>query len=386
MCSSLNPKNLLQQQNRIEESKTPSNSPVKSFSLHIPANLPSYPEASKLVSTKLINFASIKTCSNSIISSSSCSSIFTMLSSKTEILKQKDSFIPTGKIKYFAARNTVTKDHSKNSVKIITNIAKPKTFQVGQWPPSSFFGLYSGHFGNSCVSFLQKNLHNFILNDQFFPLEPKKAIINGFAKADSTFIQQAEETCNLSGAFAVVVLVVGKKCFVANVGESKAIVSMRNGTKIIELSQRHCPEDDEEATRVTLSGGKVYKDFIINEIGEKEEIGALKIVPGKRNFTRSFGDFDCKLKQYGGIPVTIISEPHIKSFTISESCDFICLTSENINFEFDNSYIVESLYRPLPFNSHPISTRVDLLIQELIEKCKGNTTLILIGLKQINYE
>jgi protein phosphatase 2C family protein 2/3 len=273
-------------------------------------------------------------------------------------------------------------------VKILSKIPKPESFKGTHWPSCSFIGLYSGHFGNSCVSFLKKNLHKFILNDVFFPSEPKKAIFNGFLKTDSEFLAKAEETCNLSGAFAVVVLIIGKKCFVANTGKSRIFISMKNGTSLVQLSQNHSAENHEESKRIIQNGGQVYKEFVLNHLGQKEEIGNLKVIPGKKDFTRSFGDFDCKVENYGGISGTIIADPHVKSFKISEVCDFLCLTSEGISEEFEDSRIVDCLFKQLPFahHSNPYSTRLDLLSSELLEKCRGNTSIVVIGLSHINYE
>ena len=49
-----------------------------------------------------------------------------------------------------------------------------------------------------------------------------------------------------SGSCAVVVLIVGNTCYVANVGDSRAVLSADSGRKIIALSQDHKPELEQE--------------------------------------------------------------------------------------------------------------------------------------------
>jgi protein phosphatase 2C family protein 2/3 len=53
-----------------------------------------------------------------------------------------------------------------------------------------------------------------------------------------------------SGSCAVVVLIVGIKCYVANVGDSRAVMSSTGGTKNSNLTRDHKPSDDHEAMRI----------------------------------------------------------------------------------------------------------------------------------------
>lgn len=48
-------------------------------------------------------------------------------------------------------------------------------------------------------------------------------------------------------------------CYVANVGDSRALLSAMGGNKIFELSNDHKPTDEEETRRITENGGKIYQ-------------------------------------------------------------------------------------------------------------------------------
>lgn len=49
-----------------------------------------------------------------------------------------------------------------------------------------------------------------------------------------------------SGSCGIVVLIVGKECYVANVGDSRAIMSADKGKKLFLLSRDHKPNEDYE--------------------------------------------------------------------------------------------------------------------------------------------
>jgi protein phosphatase 2C family protein 2/3 len=47
-------------------------------------------------------------------------------------------------------------------------------------------------------------------------------------------------------------------CYVANVGDSRAIMSVDGGEKILMLSKDHKPEDPDETHRIETHGGRIY--------------------------------------------------------------------------------------------------------------------------------
>lgn len=61
-----------------------------------------------------------------------------------------------------------------------------------------------------------------------------------------------------SGSCAIIVLIVEQTCYVANVGDSRAIMSAEHGQKLFVLSRDHRPNEDLEKARITENGGKIY--------------------------------------------------------------------------------------------------------------------------------
>lgn len=104
-----------------------------------------------------------------------------------------------------------------------------------------------------------------IVKDPDFPQNPKRAIERAFEEAEKTFIEYADGQALMeggqidrSGSCAIIVLIVGDMCYCANVGDSRAIMSVDGGEKILLLSKDHKPESDEETKRIEENGGRIY--------------------------------------------------------------------------------------------------------------------------------
>ena len=54
------------------------------------------------------------------------------------------------------------------------------------------------------------------------------------------------------------ILIVENNCYIANVGDSRAILSRDGGEKIFSLSRDHKPNEINEKNRIIESGGKIY--------------------------------------------------------------------------------------------------------------------------------
>ena len=164
---------------------------------------------------------------------------------------------------YATITSSGKRNYNEDRVSIIYNIPKPQGYIENKnnnipWPNCSFFGLYDGHGGSAACDFLRDNLHKYIINDKYFPSNPQKAIANGFIYAEKMFFKNYTGL-DSSGSCAIVVIIIENRVYIANVGDSRAILSAKNGTKFYPLSRDHRPGDEKEYKRILDAGGKIYK-------------------------------------------------------------------------------------------------------------------------------
>lgn len=128
------------------------------------------------------------------------------------------------------------------------------------WPKCSYFAVYDGHGGAQCADYLKDHLHQIIVQQDCFPSNPAQALTNGCLAADQAFIAKCDTPglFDKSGSCAIIVLIVEMEVYVANVGDSRAIMSAANGQKLFILSRDHKPNEDIEKNRIIEKGGKIY--------------------------------------------------------------------------------------------------------------------------------
>lgn len=315
-------------------------------------------------------------------------------SHKTELQPNKTVFNSFGKVKILAANTCSGTLNKKNEdrVRIILNIKRPILFTEEKWPKSSFFSIFDGHGGSLCAEYLKENLHDFIFTSKSFPYRIKKAIFKGFHSCEKRFLEVAEENNDFSGSCALISLIIGDKCIISNVGDSKAILSMNHGEKIVVVTTEHSPVNETERAKVLKSGGKMFCDYFIDESGFKVEKGKTKVNPGGLTVTRCLGSVHAKLKKFGGQPELFQPDPSIKTFTIRENYDFLLLASSGFFEQLSCQELVDLVWTGI-INSTESNTekKLDdglkhLLTHALEVRCEENISIIIIGFQQlVNY-
>ena len=309
----------------------------------------------------------------------------------------KTSVKRNGVVSAYAANTHqgIVRTYNEDRVSIILNIVKPPSRKNEIWPKWSFFGIYDGHGGSKCAEFLRDYLHQFVIRDPNFPKNPKEAIKNGFKQAEDKFLEiwhNEQEILDKSGSCAIVVLIVGTHWYVANVGDSRALLSCNNGSKIYTLSRDHKPSDEAEKKRIITNGGQIYHRTAITPTNKSSipevVVGPLRVLPGRLSVWRTFGDPEAKLAQFGGNPNVIIAAPEIKSFEITENHDFILLGWDGIFDKLSNQDAVKWVWNSVDdeMNQHQIHSQCALGVEyiiknSLLKKTLDNVTSVIIGLE-----
>ena len=263
--------------------------------------------------------------------------------------------------------------HSSNEdfVSVHKNI-----FRHSNWPDSHFFAIFDGHGGSSCGKFLKENFFSVLKSDKNFPKFPIKSLNKTFAEIERDFFEKHKPNnllskLELSGSCAIVLLMIGKKFYVANLGDSKMVKSAK--FSVCDLNRQHKP--NLEKNRIEKNGGKVFENR--NKI--------FRISPGKLSVSRSFGDLNAKLKEFGGNQNVLISKPEIFVYNFDKNdVDFIVIGSDGLMDFVDEEEIGKIVWK----NHKNKENICKILIEKSIENgSKDNISCIFIALENfLNFD
>lgn len=96
----------------------------------------------------------------------------------------------------------------------------------------------------------------------FFPTDIEKAIKFGFSEADRLFLEIAVKDGKLvdsSGSCGLILLIIDNKIYIANVGDSRCIISMNNGKIRKDVTRDHKPNYPYEKKELYQMGEKYIK-------------------------------------------------------------------------------------------------------------------------------
>lgn len=312
----------------------------------------------------------------------------------------------SGVIKSYAVNTNegLVRNYNEDRVSIILNIMQSGKNADSKWPKCAFFGVYDGHCGSACAEFLRDNLHKFILRDKNFPNSPKDALREGILRAENEFFKKCVDhkgdLIEKSGSCALILLVVNDICYVANVGDSRAVLSKDGGRQAMSLTKDHKPCSPSEKERILKAGGKIYRTQIQTislesekqEEFEKEEIvnGPYRVFPGRLSVSRTFGDFEAKLQKYGGNPNVVIVEPEIFEVPVDNSADFILLGCDGLFDRFTSEELVAKVWensssKVWKGNYHEVAAEIveGIFADTFQRKAWDNITVILICFKNL---
>lgn len=152
-------------------------------------------------------------------------------------------------------------------------------------------------------------------------------------------------------------MTVEKECYIANVGDSRALLSADSGMRLFDLSQDHRPNEEAEFYRIQDNGGQVYQTQtfqnvpITNKYGQvtgtqrQMLYGPYRVLPGRLSVSRTFGDIEAKYEKFGGKPGVVSAVPEISQFTIDENTnDFIVLGCDGIYDRLTTINVVDSAW------------------------------------------
>ena len=178
----------------------------------------------------------------------------------------------------------------------------------------SYFAIYDGFSGVMACNHLRDNLHTYIIHNPIIHSNPVKAILEGFSKAEENILKIGMESDDNSGSCALVVLIIDKFVYVANVGSSRCILSKLKGFETNIITNEHNLNNTEDMERVLNLGSRIK--YVRKE---------ARIVPGLITVTRCIGCLKVKRENS-----SIIAIPEVRSTKIRKDMDCLLLLSDGI--------------------------------------------------------
>ncbi|KAJ9129875.1 hypothetical protein P3X46_022178 [Hevea brasiliensis] len=213
------------------------------------------------------------------------------------------------------------------------------------------FAIYDGHLGDRVPSYLKDNLLRNILQEPNFWDDPKTAIKNAYKKTDK-FILENSMQLGAGGSTAVTAIVIdGKDLWVANVGDSRAVICERGCAN--QLTVDHEPHT--ERKRIEKQGG-----FVTTLPGDVPRVN------GQLAVARAFGDQSLKAH--------LSSEPDVRHVPIDSTMEFVILASDGLWKVMQNQEAVD-LVKPI---KDPQAAAKRLTTEALARKSKDDISCIVI--------
>ncbi|KAJ7965378.1 Protein phosphatase 2C [Quillaja saponaria] len=169
------------------------------------------------------------------------------------------------------------------------------------------FGIFDGHGGSRAAEYLKEHLFENLMKHPKFMTDTKLAISETYQQTDADFLDSERDTFRDDGSTASTAVLVDNHLYVANVGDSRTIIS-RAG-KAIPLSEDHKPNRSDERKRIESAGG------VVMWAGTWRVGGVLAM-------SRAFGNR--MLKQF------VVAEPEIQEQEIDDEFELLVLASDGL--------------------------------------------------------
>ena len=169
----------------------------------------------------------------------------------------------------------------------------------------------------------------------------------GSPKKKGQMVARVGEGPDMKGCTANVILMKKNILYVANVGDSRAVLA--RSKKAVDLSMDHKPDLEGETARITKAGGTVTEGR----------------VDGNLNLSRALGDLHYKSNKALKPEEQLISgEPEIRAMTITKEFDFIVMGCDGVYETKSSQEIVDFFYKEF-WSGSKISPSIEKLLDEL---------------------
>lgn len=224
---------------------------------------------------------------------------------------------------------------------------------------TTFAAVFDGHGGDECSNFLVDSLPTNIRSQMFSEREALRNAIESSRGARGGHSEQSEDATSelmrrilktaylrtdkefispksapQSGSTAATVILMGRRLFAANVGDSR-VVLCRGGGQCVELTSDHKPSRPDEAARVRAAGGFILHKRVMGELaitrafGDKSFKMGIKAMLEEEADDMNNGSMNDDIAKDLTAPL-VSAEPEIASMVLSHNDEFLLLACDGL--------------------------------------------------------
>jgi len=228
----------------------------------------------------------------------------------------------------------------------------------------ALYGVFDGHGGVDAAIMVEKHLPKAIFSDVNFKQgDYIKALTCGFEETDKLIVTTSNQAGWMNGSTAVAALLIDTHLYVANIGDSEAVlVKVRDdgSTEPDPLTTLHKASDPGEKKRIEALGGHVFFGRVF---------GALAV-------SRSFGDSKFKMPKTSQNFVSW--EPAIRSTDVTPAHKFLILACDGLWDVMTHQEAADFAQKQKAQGKSAKETAQALVRESLAKKTEDNVTCIVI--------
>lgn len=229
---------------------------------------------------------------------------------------------------------------------------------------TALYAVFDGHSGSHAAEFASERILQGVTASGHFPRDIGASLTEAFVQIDQDYLTAINDTGTTgAGTTALAAVVWGSTLYVANAGDSRAVLS-RSG-KAIELTRDHKPVEPQEKQRIELCGGYVCAD------------GRLC---GELTVARAIGDYHLpNLKGLADQEIgPLTAEPEVTEYQLNSNDEFMVLACDGLWDVLSSQRAVEFARINLKKHNDPQRCADELVAEAVRVHSSDNITVIVV--------
>jgi len=247
----------------------------------------------------------------------------------------------------------------------------------------AYYAVYDGHGGEKASHYCEKHMKDYVMDrlpEGGSDADMQKAFRDAFVELDKKFLEKRYE----DGTTACVAYITdNNKLYVANVGDSRAIVACADGS-VVEMSQDHKPDLPSERKRIEAA----YHDVVvITDVYQGKRIKIAR-VDGMLAVARAIGDGMMKDDMDDPEKLAVTCVPEVRNLVLDKAKHlYLVIACDGIWDVYSNQEVAQIVVgelgteRKRPIDSAELDRVAQLIVEGAIHKgSMDNCTAVVVAL------